>query len=170
VVKLSTKRRWWLVAAATVVVLAGLAAWIWWPRPAPPRARQYLAFTACLLTDGQGLAGSPAHATWSGMQDASLATRAKVEYLAVPGHAGQADALPYVTSLVQRRCDVVLAVGTAQVTAVTAVAPRYPHTHFVTIGGNAVAVGNVSNVTAGSTGEIHDRVNALVTGFVRAGQ
>ena len=48
---------------------------------APPRARQYLAFNACLLTGSRGLAGPQAAQAWAGMQDASLATRAKVEYL-----------------------------------------------------------------------------------------
>jgi len=50
-------------------------------RGSAPRARQYLAFTACLLTGSRGLAGAKGAEAWAGMQAASLATRAKVEYL-----------------------------------------------------------------------------------------
>jgi basic membrane lipoprotein Med (substrate-binding protein (PBP1-ABC) superfamily) len=126
----------WAVAAAVAVAgcVAGvLVATASGPRATPPvRARQYLAFTACLLTDSRGVTGSPAAQVWAGMQDASLTTHAKAEYLPVYGTTAAA-AQPYLASLVQRRCGMVLAVGTAQVSAVTADALRYPQVRFVAI-------------------------------------
>ncbi|MFC4049395.1 hypothetical protein ACFOY4_06855 [Actinomadura syzygii] len=70
-----------LVALAAVVVGAVCFAFL---RPSPePRARQYIAFKACLLTDSRGIAGAEAAPVWQGMRRASLKTRAKIQYLAV---------------------------------------------------------------------------------------
>src|SRR6266545_4918684 len=77
------RRRWLLLALAAAVTVA-LTVWALWPsaRPAQQsRARAYLAFTACLLTDEHGIAGERAVPVWAGMQDASLATRVKVQFL-----------------------------------------------------------------------------------------
>lgn len=125
----------WAVAAAVAVAgcVAGALVATAPGRATPPtRARQYLAFTACLLTDSDGVAGSPAAQVWAGMQDASLTTHAKAEYLPVYGTTA-ASAQPYLASLIQRRCGMVLAVGTAQVSALTADAGRYPRVRFVAI-------------------------------------
>jgi hypothetical protein len=165
----SVFRRWWLWAAAAVAVLGVLVAWLVWPTaPAPPRARPYLEFTACLLTDGQGVAGSVAGPVWAGMQDASLATHAKVQYLAVSGEATVGNALPYLTSLIQRRCGVVLAVGPAQVEAVGQDAPRYPQVGFVVVGAS-VAGTNVTVVNGLSGTALRGRIRELLTEVVHSG-
>src|SRR5581483_9589438 len=106
-------RRWWFWAGvAAVLVVVGLVTWLAWPSPEPqPRARPYLEYTACLLTDGQGIAGPVAQAVWDGMEDASLDTHARVQYQQVVGEASVGNALPYLSSLIQRRCAVVVAVG-----------------------------------------------------------
>jgi basic membrane lipoprotein Med (substrate-binding protein (PBP1-ABC) superfamily) len=130
-----------------------------------PAARQYLAFDACLLTGSRGLAGPQAAQAWTGMQNASLATRAKVEYLEAMGPQTTAAALPYVTSLVQRNCDMIIAVGQAPVSAVSSDAGRYPNVHFVVVGG-AQAV-NVTDVTTASS-QITPAISRLVTSAVHA--
>ncbi|MFF3911465.1 BMP family ABC transporter substrate-binding protein [Streptomyces sp. NPDC001848] len=117
---------------------------------AAPRARQYSASDACLLTDSHGVTGAQAALVWAGMEDASLATRTKVTSLPVFGPATVANAVPYVNSLVQRRCDVVLAVGDTQTAAVEQVAPRNPKVRFVVVGGGR-ARRNVA-VVSGSSG------------------
>src|SRR5947207_16029154 len=97
-----------------------MVAGAWWlssRNAEPPRARQYLAFTACLLTGADGIAGADAAPVWAGMQDASAQTRAKVEYLSVSEPATKENAEPFLASLVSRQCDVVLVVGSAQVAA-----------------------------------------------------
>jgi hypothetical protein len=161
-------RRWWVWGAAVLVVLAGVLAWVLWPSGAPvPRARPYLAFTACLLTDGQGVTGPRAAPVWAGMQDASLSTHAKVQFLQVTGEGTVANAQPYVASLVQRKCAVVVAVGTAQVGAVLADAPKYPGVRFVVLG-PAGDVPGVTSVDASAKDGGRARVAALVEDAVRA--
>src|SRR5947207_14130382 len=116
---MSVLRRWWVWAGVAVVVLAVVVGWLVWPdsKEPPPRARPYLNYTACLLTDAQGLAGPTASRAWAGLQDASLATHARVQYLPVAGEPTVGNAMPYLASLLQRQCAVVVAVGPAQVAA-----------------------------------------------------
>jgi hypothetical protein len=102
------------------------------------------------------------------MQDASLATRAKVQYLAAVDATSVADVRPFVTSLVQRHCDLVLAVGAVPVAAVVAEAGANPSVRFVTVGGGRPA-GNVRVVEAGSPAQVRDRIAAVVTAAVNGG-
>jgi hypothetical protein len=169
-----------LLAAAVAVLLGGLVLWLVWPdkREAPPRARPYLEYTACLLTDGQGVAGPPAAAVWAGMQDASLATHAKVQYLPVVGEPTVGNALPYLANLVQRRCAVVFAVGPAQVAAVAADAANHPGVRFIVASGasasgasasGASASGaNVKGLDVSDPGQVRGRVDRLLRDAVRA--
>jgi hypothetical protein len=131
-----------------------------------PRARIYLAFDACLLTRERGLAGPQAAQAWAGLQRASLATHAKVEYLPVMGSQTVGGALPMLSSLVQRNCNVIIAAGTPQIAAVDQEAPRYPGVRFATVGGPAGG----SNVTVLSTAtaQIAPAVDNLVTTAVQA--
>jgi hypothetical protein len=162
--------RWRAIAGLVAAGLAGLLAWVLWPSgPAgpAPRARPYLGFTACLLTDGHGVVGSAAAPVWAGMQDASLATHAKVQYLAVTDGSTAADASAFLAGLIQRHCDLVLAVGAAPTAAVATDAATYPPVRFVVVGGGRPA-GNVSVVDAGSPAQVRDRIAAVVSAAVRA--
>lgn len=107
--------------------------------PAPSRASLYSASTACLLTDSRGVGAAPASTVWAGMQDASVATHAKVTYQTVNGAATTANAIPYANSLVEEDCDVVLAVGDPQTSALTQIAERNPKTNFVIVGGSTAS-------------------------------
>jgi basic membrane lipoprotein Med (substrate-binding protein (PBP1-ABC) superfamily) len=134
-------------ATAVVAVLVGaLLAWLSMQRDPAPRASEYLtSFTACLLTDSRGIAAAEPALIWRGMQNASLATRAKVEYLPVMSGSTAAAAAPYLASLVERHCNVVLATGKAQVAVVKAQASRFPLVHFV-IPGRAPAGSHVTGL------------------------
>jgi basic membrane lipoprotein Med (substrate-binding protein (PBP1-ABC) superfamily) len=164
-----SERRWlWVVLGMAALAVAGLVGWAVWPSPpAAPRARPYLAFTACLLTDGQAVAGSAAGPVWAGMQDASLAARAKVQYLPAVGAVDAAEVLPYLASLVQRQCDLIVAVGAAQVAAVDAAAERYPGTRFVAVGGTRSRQ-NVTVVDGSSTPKVRERISSLIRAAVRS--
>jgi len=157
-----------VVALATASGLAVLSLAIWHhappPRTADPVAatRRYLAADACLLTGGQGVDGQPQAAVWAGMREASLATRAQAQYLPVQGTAA---ALPYLASLVQRRCDVILAVGRRQDAAVTAGAARYPGVRFITIGGRPGP--HVTNIALAPAGQLRVAVSTLLTATLR---
>jgi basic membrane lipoprotein Med (substrate-binding protein (PBP1-ABC) superfamily) len=160
-----------IVGGVTVVVLAGLLTWALWPSNPAPRARQYLAFNACLLTDEHGITGAQAAPVWAGMQDASLRTHAKVEYLPVYGAASEANALPYLAGLIQRRCDVIVGVGAAEVAAVDAYAPSHPKIHFVVVEATSTARPDVEVVADSGSAAVRQRVAGIVTQAVaRSGQ
>ena len=160
-------RRWWLWSAAVLVVLTVLV-WLLWPsRPQPPRARQYLDLSACLLTDDRGVAGPVAASVWAGMQDASTVTHVRVQYLAVAGEATVGNALPYLASLLQRRCAVVAVVGAAEAAAVEARAVNYPVVRFVVVDGSGMG-GNVTTLTGLPAGQLRDRVRDLVIGVAHS--
>jgi basic membrane lipoprotein Med (substrate-binding protein (PBP1-ABC) superfamily) len=164
--ELITRHRWWLVGGGCLIVAVVLLV-ILWPstttRALPPtRARHYTAFQACLLTDGQGLADPNVQAVWSGMQDASLATHAKVSYLAVAGPQTEGNAEPYANTLVQRQCSLIIAVGQSQVAAVESVARTHPRSRFAVAGGHAA-----SNVTVLDADRQRTSVDSLIEGLAR---
>ncbi|AZQ70521.1 BMP family ABC transporter substrate-binding protein [Streptomyces luteoverticillatus] len=162
------RRTSWLAAGAGAVVLVGgvIAAVLLSgdddEAPAP-RARQYSAHSACLLTDEHGVTGSEAASVWAGMEDASLATKAKVMNLPVFGPDTTANAVPYVNTLVQRHCDVVIAVGGTPVAATRDVAGRTPKTRFAVVGegdtkGNLTVIPQAEGVRAAVARVVKDAV------------
>ncbi|WP_314224905.1 hypothetical protein [Streptomyces zaehneri] len=121
-------------------------------RPAVPatRARAYTDVDACLLTGDKGItADSTAATVWQGMRDASVKTHARVSYAPVTGEQSTGNARPFLNGLLQRSCDVVLAVGDPEVTAVESTAARYRKVDFVPVGGATRASGNVRTVPTG---------------------
>jgi hypothetical protein len=166
----SGRRRWLVVVVSLVtVVTVGSLVWVLWPADGPvePRARQYLDFTACLLTDEKGVAGPEAAPVWAGLQDASLATRAKVQYLAVVGPQTVANAGTFLASLAQGRCDVILAAGEVPVATVVRDASQFAGVRFVVVGGG-VSSSNVSVLIEDSGDAVRAAVGRLVTGAVGA--
>lgn len=152
---------------ATALLAAGaLTAGVVLSLAPQPRARQYLAFTACLLTDAHGLTGPQAAPAWAGMQAASLATHAKVEYLPVMSGPTAAAAEPVLASLAVRQCKVIVAAGQAQAAAVAATARRYPAIRFAVIGGPAVGA-NITQL-AGTPTTVRSAVDSLITSAVAA--
>jgi hypothetical protein len=152
--------------------LAGALTAVFWPSsmaaPYDPliMARQYVAFTACLLTGPAGLDDAQARAVWAGMEGASAATRAKVTYLAVVGAAETVGSVtPFANSLVQQHCGLVLAVGTVEVQTTQEVAVANTGVDFVLVGGGSPAR-NVAVVPAGSTAQTTSRVSTEVEGAV----
>ncbi|MFF4599835.1 BMP family ABC transporter substrate-binding protein [Amycolatopsis sp. NPDC001319] len=134
------RRRWWVAAA--VVVVGVFAAVVFWPAGKgddlpPPRARVYADFAMCLLTGPQGLAEPGVGQVWDGMQDASAATKAKVSYLAAAGAKSEAAYLPYLNSLLQRRCNVIVTTGSTANAVAAQQASGHPQVRFVAVGGTA---------------------------------
>lgn len=121
-------------------------------RPAVPdtRARAYTDVDACLLTGDKGItADTTAAAVWQGMQDASLKTHARVSYAPVTGEQSTGNARPFLNGLLQRSCDVVLAVGDPEVTAAKMTAPQYKKVEFLLVGAATRTGANVRTVATG---------------------
>ena len=167
------RRRWWVAAAAAVVVvvlvIVALAL-----RPhgrylPPPNARQYRDFTACLLTGAGGVAEPGAGVAWAGMQDASATTLIQVSYLAAAGPDTVENVAPYAASLVQRRCDVIVAVGPTEVRAAGQQAAAHPQIRFVLVAGEPGGVGgpNVSTVRADEPSGVRPAVAGIIERAVR---
>lgn len=159
---------WW-VGGAVVLVVAAVVAIAVWPSPKaasspPPRARVYNAFTVCLLTGPQGIAAGEAAPVWAGVRQAADTLNDQAQYLAaVASPETVGSVTPFVNTLIQQRCGLVVAVGPAEVSAVEAVAPGSPHTRFMVVGGGS-ASSNVQVVADPATDAVAAAVRAAAVG------
>jgi basic membrane lipoprotein Med (substrate-binding protein (PBP1-ABC) superfamily) len=138
------RKRWWFLAVMFAGLVAVAIAGLTWPSsPAAPgadRVRQYAAdLRACLLTGATGVSDPLAGAAWAGLQSASESNRAMVSYLPVPGAMSPASVQPYLASLVQRQCGVIVAVGAAQSAAASSAAARFRQVRFIAVTSNPVS-------------------------------
>jgi len=159
-------RRTRLISGA-VVVVAAIGLWLLWPDQEEPRARQYTAATACLLTPAAGLTDKDVAPVWDGMQKASLSTHGKVRYLAVIGEQTPANAATYLATLAIGGCDLILAAGPAPAGAVDANAASYPAVRFVVVGAGK-AQANVTRVTEPDPAGTTEAVRGLVGTALKA--
>jgi basic membrane lipoprotein Med (substrate-binding protein (PBP1-ABC) superfamily) len=153
--------RWQAVSAILAVSVIVGSALVWLlPEEEAPRARQYTAFKSCLLTNAKGISEQPASAVWQGMQQASLKTHSKVQYLANT-EVKSTNAAPYLGTLIQTQCDLIIAVGDIQTAAVSAGAGSHPHTKFVVVGTTA-HLPNVTSVNSPPE-DVQNQIAELIT-------
>lgn len=155
-------------AVVAAALLAALIAWLAIPsRSLPPgagRVRQYLDVRACLLTGAGGVARGSASLAWASMESASTRSRAMVSYLPAAGTT----AGPFLASLAQRQCRVIVTVGAPQARAVAADAARFRQIHFVVIAGPAAGPSrrasgrNVTQVEPASATAIKSAINQAI--------
>lgn len=158
---------WWIAGGAAALVVVGF---VLWPISSdrelpPPRAVVYKDFQACLLTGPQGLADPTIALIWEGMQDASKATRAKVSHLATAGSDTVADTTPYVATLLQRQCNVVVTVGETHSAVAIELASGHPDVRFVAIGGSTGSA-NVTRLPEQSAEQQRTAVGQLIRDLV----
>ncbi|MHB9861195.1 type 1 periplasmic-binding domain-containing protein [Streptomyces sp. YIM S03343] len=161
------RRGWAAAGGAGVVVLALAGVWLFGgsEQDGPPdaRARQYTEVDACLLTGEKGIqAGTRAATVWQGMQKASLETLARVNYVPVTGPQSVGNVRPFFNSLMQRQCEVVLAVGDAQVQVARAAAPQHPGVRFVVVDGDGEASEADNITTAKPDAQLKETVTEAV--------
>lgn len=127
------RRHPWPSAVIGLAVLASLVSLVILQLQSPPppyhpaaRSRQYADYTACLLTDENGISGPAAAAVWSGMQQASTKTTEQVSFLAVQGDQSLANAETYFNTLAGRGCDIILAAGALPAQAANTRSASYP--------------------------------------------
>ena len=129
-------RKPYLIGASAAAV-AGLIVWVLFPQEdqgREPREREYLQTTAGLLTDEQELRGEVARSAWAGMQEASLATRIKVQYLAITGPQEAANGLSFYNTLGLRQCTVIIAAGPVPAAAMALGSDQFGGIENVAIG------------------------------------
>ncbi|MFI5493422.1 hypothetical protein [Actinoplanes sp. NPDC051859] len=162
-------RRERLIAGGVAgALVAGLATWIWWPEAElDPRARIYTEATACLLTPAVGVTDSQAAPVWAGMQQASLVTRGKVQFLEVDGPQTAENAKTFLATLAGGECDLILTAGEAPNAALAGAAATYPNAQFVLVGRGSPQ-GNVSVVEAQRPDQVKSQVEARVTAVLKA--
>jgi basic membrane lipoprotein Med (substrate-binding protein (PBP1-ABC) superfamily) len=160
-----------MLAAGALVVVAAVVvarAFLFGGDDRPPipdtRARHYTEVDACLLTGKDGImAGTTAATVWQGMQDASLKTHARVNYQQVVGEQSVGNARPFLNSMLQGSCEVVLAVGSPEVSAAADTAPQHRKTDFILVDGERSRA-NVTFVHTGDglRGDVADAVERAV--------
>jgi hypothetical protein len=158
----------WTAAAATALAIV-LVAWLAWPStPAVPgasRVRQYTDARACLLTGASGVTAGAAASAWAGMRDASLATRAMVSFQPAVGAASAVATGPYLASLAQRQCGVIVAVGHGPVAAVAADAAKFTQIRFFVVAGRSTGP-NVTAISPALAARLRAEVRAAVSAAV----
>ncbi|MEV0272868.1 BMP family ABC transporter substrate-binding protein [Hamadaea sp. NPDC050747] len=129
----------------------------WWisPSGAPesPRARQYAEFTVCLLTDDKGIDGPDAAPVWASISKAAQERHVMAQYVRVVGEPTAENASTFLGGLASGQCDLLFAVGPAQVAAVDQGASRFPDVRFITVNSGRPTT-NVSRVDGGDWGAI----------------
>jgi hypothetical protein len=158
-------------AAVTAGVIAAVTGSALWPfghhqQAAGPQARHYLDATACLLTDPGGIAsGTPGAPAWKAMQTASLATHVMVSYLP---DTGPADATVMLSTLMERKCGVIITTGTP-VAKVIKAAKADRHQSFVLVAAGTAGAGltRTSNTIivspSGAPARIDEAIRALAS-------
>ncbi len=157
----------YFAATACVALIAVGAVWLAWPSgPAVPGADRVRHYDddarACLLTGSTGLADPLAAAAWAGLRSASDATSALVSYLPVPAPATPKNARPYLASLVQRQCGVIVAVGPAQVAAASSAAARFGQVRFIVVAASTTGTA-ITRVAPAPVAQVHVAVQAAVS-------
>lgn len=148
-------------AAVAVAVVLALTLSSGPPAAAPAaHARVYLNTTACLLTNPAGVSpGGPGAPVWAAMEKASVKTHVMVSYLPA---SGAAEVPGLLNTLVERRCGVIVATGTAP-GRVAAVAKANPHQQFILVVESGAAAGSLTpNAQAVSAAAAPARVDQVI--------
>lgn len=135
----------------TIAIFAAtLAATVWltWPTPPPEtsRAHAFRDVDICVLTDARGVTVEPAKTAWANLQPVASSARVRLSYLSVSGPQTAQRAGQFLSTLVQRGCDTVVAIGPTQTAGAEAAIVAHPDVHLLTVESDAEAAAIGSRV------------------------
>ncbi|MFR9799521.1 hypothetical protein ACL02U_27050 [Streptomyces sp. MS06] len=139
-----------LSAIAGTLAVTGLLAWLTVTLLAGPHIPKVVAsnvsqnFRACLINDQRD--ATMAQPVWSALQQSASGSDVNAQRIEVP-QSDQSASLPYVNSLVQRKCGLIIAVGPNLHSAVVSAARHNPHQNFISIG-TPISLPNVRSYSA----------------------
>ncbi|HEX6468133.1 MAG TPA: BMP family ABC transporter substrate-binding protein [Streptosporangiaceae bacterium] len=117
-------------------------------------------FTACMVTDTGGIDDRSFNASsWAGMQAAGKATGAKVSYIQ---STSENDYVPNISSLVAKKCNLIVTVGGLMAEATSKAAKSNPNQKFA-----IVDSGSVGNNVYGM--QFNTAQSAFLAGYLAAG-
>ncbi|WP_200800076.1 BMP family ABC transporter substrate-binding protein [Jatrophihabitans endophyticus] len=126
----------------------------------PSSGKTDASFSACMVTDTGGIDDKSFNAaSWSGMQAAQTAGKAKVQYVS---SKTQADYAPNIRALVNKGCKLIVGVGGLMGEAINNAAKANPKLHFALVDG----AGNGSNVQGL---QINTAQSGFLGGYLAAG-
>lgn len=139
------------VAIALVTALAATGLALYLTRGGSPRTKPVVDnisrnLKVCLVTDAP--TGATAQAGWSGILDAARTGPVNAQRITAPANPTTTSALlPYVESLVQRECGLIVAAGAHLDAAVAQAAKTHPRQAFLSTG-PTLGLPNVTHVGA----------------------
>ncbi|MBY8879931.1 hypothetical protein [Actinacidiphila acidipaludis] len=163
---LRNRSRRFRMAAAGVLTVAGgaVVVGLFLPRAgsSPPHtAAKNISrdFRACLVTDDPDQ--TAARAGWSGLREAARAAPVNTQRLITPRTATTTEALlPYVESLVQRKCGVIVSAGRLLDGAARDAARTHPRQRFVITSGAASGLPNTTTLASPTSDTVAAAVRA----------
>lgn len=147
---------WWSALAGTAIA-AGLAVWVVVSWLSGSHTHRIVAnnisrnFRACLITDQQDT--TAAQSAWAGIQDAARSIPVNAQRLTVSSTT-TAPLIPYVNSLVQRKCGLIISVDATLHAAVATSAQHNPHQQFLNTSQQPISLPNVRNLPEATRGAI----------------
>lgn len=164
-------RRRWFAAVGGLVVIVVLGVVLLWPSPSgieayrpPVRARVYASTTLCLLTGPQGVVSASAASVWAGVRGAANAANDQSEYLAATVPVETVGSVtPFVNTLVNQHCDLIVATGLVEIAAVDSIAAKETSIRFLVVGGKSPSA-NVRVVGDSSASAVAAAVAADIGG------
>ncbi|MCQ4082299.1 hypothetical protein NGB36_17220 [Streptomyces sp. RB6PN25] len=149
-----------LTAALGALITVGLLTWLAFSVLTGPQTPRIVAnnvsrnFRTCLINDQHDAAMTPS--VWSAVQEAAQGAAINAQHIVVPD-TGNAAPLPYVNSLMQRHCGLIISVGPDLHDAIVTAAQHNPRQQFVSIG-QPIKLPNMHSFSSASQSTISSMV------------
>jgi hypothetical protein len=157
------------ISALVVLAVAVPSAWFFWPRSQPVVLERVYHGDACMLTGSAGINTPTSSAAWAGVRAGATKRGARASFFTVSGPQTQAQARPMLASLLQRKCSVIVAVGSVPAAVARAGASKASSVTFVLVeDGAATSAGsNVLTVATADRPALTSTITADVSAHVR---